>query len=165
MIIDVFGASLTRVSFTSCASHLVACYVSMNCLIAKIELPVYEQTSESKNEVLGMVSGYMHKVPESKTKAAWKEMLATPTGLSFSFSFSLSLSRARSRSLSRARALSRWPCCMPHSVAHAPGCFSVSEPLWEATISSADRGLVRLTCVYFLWARSVDTAGGQGREQ
>ena len=151
MIIDVFGASLTRVSFTSCASHLVACYMSMNCLIAKIELPVYEQTSESKNEVLGMVSGYMHKVPESKTKAAWKEMLATPTGLSFSFSFSLSLSR--------------WPCCMPHSVAHAPGCFSVSEPLWEATISSADRGLVRLTCVYFLWARSVDTAGGQGREQ
>jgi hypothetical protein len=39
------------------------------------------QTSEVKSEFLGAVSGYLQKVPESKSKALWKEMLTTPTGL------------------------------------------------------------------------------------
>lgn len=30
---------------------------------------------------MGVISGYIHKVPEHKSKAVWKEMLAAPAGL------------------------------------------------------------------------------------
>jgi hypothetical protein len=42
----------------------------------------FSQTDETKTELVGVISGYLHKVPEHKTKAVWKEMLATPAGLS-----------------------------------------------------------------------------------
>jgi hypothetical protein len=42
----------------------------------------FSQTDETKTELVGVISGYLYKVPEHKTKAVWKEMLATPAGLS-----------------------------------------------------------------------------------
>ena len=63
------------------------------------------QTDETKAELMGVISGYIHKVPEHKTKAVWKEMLAAPTGHSLCATpFSCSASPFS-----------------PHNCAHMPG--------------------------------------------
>ena len=50
-------------------------------LAGRVFLKGKKPSDEIKQPVQGVVSGYLQKLPESKSKAVWNAMMTTPTGL------------------------------------------------------------------------------------